>query len=334
MITLGGRERRRSCRLKMVAHDWVSRQHRRCVERVGPEACRSLVEVSRESDACEVGGFFRAGGALISLQHRAKPRFEQSQVLGSRGERRRAQNWVGGRRAWVDACQSGERGLAFAGINQGPPEEEVARRKAGLQAHRFAELGDGVVEPPSRLESVGERLVHDRQFGKPTNRFLLLIDRRGKLTPVRERQRDLVSNHPIVGLRTASLAKLGVGLVPLAEPEQGGSERDVGKGIVGSEPDHLTKNLACLRRLAAAQQGPRQAAQGQAAAGTNTRRHVEVPDRLLGTTRDQELASEVGVDPEIIAVERLSPPQQPDSQLTPSQNRQRPASRVTLAPGR
>jgi hypothetical protein len=95
------------------------------------------------------------------------------------------------------------------------------------------------------------------------------------------------------------------------------------KGVVGPEPDHLTKEVAGLRRLAAAQQGPRQAPQGQAAAWAHTRGNGEVPDCVLGTTRDQEFASQVGVHPKVVAVDRLGPPQDRDRQITASEHRQR-----------
>ena len=67
--------------------DRVSRQHRPCIERVGPEACRGLIEVSRESDACEVGGFFRGRrGSLLSPQHRAQAAIRA--IAGARLARR------------------------------------------------------------------------------------------------------------------------------------------------------------------------------------------------------------------------------------------------------
>ena len=98
----------------------------------------------------------------------------------------------------------------------------------------------------------------------------------------------------------------------LAEHEEGRPERDVGKGVVGPEPGHLSEDVGGLRRLAALEEGLPQAAQGQPAAGADARGDGEESDRLLGTAGGQQLAAEVGVDPEVIAVRRLGPPQERD----------------------
>ena len=190
-------------------------------------------------------------------------------------------------------------GLGFAGINQGPPEEGVKpAEKRGCVAPLRRELG-AMSSQSSPAQQLGKRGRAACASTMPVWETDEPIPGAAHRPPRQTSPKSgdaaraiWFSNHPIVELQTASLAKLGVGLVPFAEPEQGGSERDVGKGHrSGRSRITSRKIVAGLRRLAAAQQAPwRQAAQGHAAAGTNTRRHVEVPDRLPGTTRDQELS--------------------------------------------
>ena len=120
---------------------------------------------------------------------------------------------------------------------------------------------------PAALEGVGQRLVRDRQPGEPADRFPLLLDRGGPIAPVGVRERDLVADHPIVRLQSPGLAELGVRLMRLPEREEGRPERDVGEGVVGPEPGHLSEDVGGLRRLAALEQGLPQAASGPARCG-------------------------------------------------------------------
>ena len=151
----------------------------------------------------------------------------------------------------------------------------------------------------------------------------LLLDRGGPVAPVGVGQGDLVADHPVVRLQPPRLGEFGVGLLRLPEREERRPERDVGEGVVGPEPRHLAEDVGGLRGLAAQEERLPEAAQGQPAPGPDARGDGEESDRLLGAARGHQLAPEVGVDPEVVAMRGLGPPEERDRRLSPPEERER-----------
>ena len=167
------------------------------------------MEVPGEREPGELRDRLRVGGKVPSLHNGVQPRLQRDQVLRARRKRRRADLRVRGRRARIDVCERVESRAVVGRLDQRPAQIEVGRRKAGFESNGFPEFGDRFVEAAGALEGVGERLVRDRQPGEPTNRFLLLLDRRAPVTPVGAYDPDLVANSPIIRLQTSCVGELG-----------------------------------------------------------------------------------------------------------------------------
>ena len=177
---------------------------------------------------------------------------------------------------------------------------------------------------PARLQGVGERLVGDRQSGEPADRLPLLLDRRGPVAPVgvaRGRSGRGPSSRPA---STASPRRIR--RPPRAAPRARGGPTPARRGPRASSG----RSRITSRRTSAASDGwplrrrafPRPL-RASPLRGPDARGDGEEPDRLLGTAGGHQLAPEVGVDPEVIAVRRLGPPQERDRRVSPAEERER-----------
>ena len=149
-------------------------------------------------------------------------------------------------------------------------------------------MASSVRPAPSRAWA--SALCTTANLGNRRTDSLLLLDRRGPLAPVGQREGDLVADGPIVRLQSSCLAELCVRPTRLPDREEGRPERDVRERVVGVEPDHLSEHVGGLRRLAALEEGRPQTSEGQSATGAYAHGDGEEPDGLLGTAGDQKLA--------------------------------------------
>ena len=94
------------------------------------------------------------------------------------------------------------------------------------------------------------------------------------------------------------------------------------EGVIGPESHQFAEDVRGLRGLAADKKSLPEAAQGDSALGPDARGDGEEPDCLVGTAAGHQFPSEIGIDPEIVAMRRLGTPEERDRRFSPAEERQ------------
>ena len=84
------------------------------------------------------------------------------------------------------------------------------------------------------------------------------------------------------------------------------------EGVIGPESHQLAEDVRGLRGLAAQEKRLPEAAQGDSALGPDARGDGEEPDCLVGTAGSHQFPSEIGIDPEVVAMRRLGTAEERD----------------------
>ena len=88
----------------------------------------------------------------------------------------------------------------------------------------------------------------------------------------------------------------------LTHDEECGTQGHMRQGVFGTKSRELAEDVHGLRGLAAQDQRLSEAAQRDTALGSNSRGDGEEPDCLVRAARSQQFPSEIGVDPEVVAM--------------------------------